>query len=429
MADVQAAINDLSERFCIDAEMTALENLEIGLNLPLSFSPARVIVAAIVCHNKAFTAFDASTPNLGKRCKLSEYEVKIYDKSKQTGNLSTNLLRVEVKVKKMRYLDRYNLRTLADLTNPAKVRPLIGVLLSAISGTVFIDPAANLAPLTLAERADYYRFQIPSTWSRNPSEVNFWKRQDYRQRINRLLEKCNAFDYVHALREGIADEWETLFITSSLPENGAKSATGEATEKAMFSPLEYVCETIAITLPEKGEKEKDKYNPKGEPVRICVSCGKPLTNQKAYSFFCSEKYNGAKAARRCRNRDSNQRRAKRNQVMRAKVRNQFLQVTYSVDGATYTDILHSTEVGVNRADLDKVVSITILPDCPLATHSGPDCYGHCRCSNPESLTGNKARTLLADLTTQNAPECKPPMLVDENLEKSANLKDQQARST
>ena len=89
--------------------------------------------------------------------------------------------------------------------------------------------------------------------------------------------------------------------------------------------------------------------------------------------------------------------------MRAKERNQFLRVTYSDDGATYTDTLHSSEVGVSRADLDKIVSVFILPTCPAADQSGPDCYGHCHCANPETFTGPDARALLADLTAENAP--------------------------
>ncbi|MEZ0541247.1 hypothetical protein [Fibrella arboris] len=411
LADLQAAILDLENKFGIDASTATLENLEIGVNLHLPYSPQRVIRAASACRHRPFvhTQEPDSRPGIGKVAGFCEYVVKLYDKGKQTGNPAANLLRVEMKFKKMRPLHRYNVRTLADLTNPANVGPLVEVLLSALADTMFLDTSARLDQLTDREQADFRRFRDSDTWEHE--EIKPYQRQDYRQRIARILKKCNAFDYASDLQKRVANEWQILTDgAAQRPAVTPKSGVSEAHEKATFSPLDCLGENVASDTLRKEEKEKDIDNPKGTPVRLCVSCGKPLTNQKAYSFFCSEKYNGPKAARTCRNRDSNQRRTKRNQIMKAQQRNQFLRITYSVDGETYTDTLHSSEVSVSRADLDKVESIFILPACLTADHSGRDCYAHCRSATPENLTGPDARALLADLTSQNAP----PVEVDLN---------------
>lgn len=140
MSGIVAAVADLCERFGIDAQTTTLENLEIGVNLPLLFSPACVIDAAVVCHNKPFSLLNSERPSLGKVCCLTGYEVKLYDKGAQAKDPTANLLRVEVRATKMRFLQRYNVRTLADLTNPGNVRPLVEVLLSAIAGRCLSTP-------------------------------------------------------------------------------------------------------------------------------------------------------------------------------------------------------------------------------------------------------------------------------------------------
>lgn len=406
LADIQTAVHDLSIRFGVEPDSTLVENVEIGVNVALPFCPSRVIDAAIVCQNKPFTLFDGSKPKLGKRCVLSDYEVKYYDKGKQSGDPRAHVLRVEVKVKKMRYLDAYGVVLLADLTNPAKVRPLVEVLLSAINATVFIDPRADLANLTPSEQAAYYQHRDPLTWSRPAIAGDRWKRQDYRQRLNRLLKKCNAFDYGRDLLNRVVEEWQVLAdVAGNTPTNSHENGLNEADKKATFSPLEYVGESVAKPTIEKGEGETTYFLPDSPKNKCCVSCGKPLIGQQDNSRFCSEKYNGHKAARQCRNRDSNKRRTKRNKVMRAKEKNQFLRITYSRNGETYTDTLHSLEVAVSREWLDTVVSVELLPICPNANLSGPDCYGHCKCvATSTTWNGNDARQRLAELTAQNAPE-------------------------
>ncbi len=411
VADIQAVIMDLVERFGIVPDKTPLENLEIGVNIGLPFSPLRVINAAVVCHNKGFAPINAGRLYLGKRCVLSEYEVKIYDKGKQIGNPGLNLLRVEVKVRKMRQLRDYGIKTLADLSDPAKLRPLVELLLSALANTVFIDPCANLDPLTESERTTFYKLRDPLTWSRKNPIMNYWKRQDYQQRLSLILEKCNVFDYQTDLYKRVTDEWQTLSCEAeTAPAICGQTDTGEAVEKAMISPLECVGEIIATPLQIATQKDGGCLLPDVPQNRVCLSCEKPLTGQRVGSLFCSEKYNGAKAARHCRNRDSNQRRTKRNQIMRAKERNQFLRITYTVGGQSYSEILHSSEVAVSRHYLNTVLSVEILAGCPGVDLFGAKCSGSCDNCQSRHIPGSAARALLAELTNENGPGSPGPKM-------------------
>lgn len=409
-AALQATITDLCQRFGLDASAVVVENIEIGVNLLLPFAAARVIDAVVVCHNKPFAHLNKANARLGKVCLFTEYEVKLYDKGKQAQTAAANLLRVEVKVKKMRYLNRYGIQTLADLTRRDRLAPLVALLTDALTGTLFLDTTApGLDCLTDAERADFYRFRDPLTWSRNAPGLTFWKRQDYRARLTQILIKCNAYPFGPHLINAVRDEWQTLLDSPApVATNDPLTAGVEALEKAMISPLVWMGESVANPDPERSEKEIHKNLANSWPLATCTTCGKLLTGQRKGSRFCSEKYNGKQAARQCRNRDSNPRRTKRNCIMKAKAQGQFLRITYTAPGGqTYTDILHSSEVGVSRADLDKIVSVSILADCPAADHSGPDCYGHCGCAQAEMLRDEPARALLADLTHQNAPSPQP----------------------
>jgi hypothetical protein len=53
---------------------------------------------------------------------------------------------------------------------------------------------------------------------------------------------------------------------------------------------------------------------KTAPFRYCRSCGKDITNQHKGSLFCSKKYVGERAAKQCRNSNSNPRNNRRRKI-------------------------------------------------------------------------------------------------------------------
>lgn len=83
--------------------------------------------------------------------------------------------------------------------------------------------------------------------------------------------------------------------------------------------------------------------------------------------------------------------------MKAKESNQFLRITYKVNDQTYTNILHSSEIVVNREWVNGVVSVEVfainenvnkITSLPLS----------------EILVDQPARERLANLTNQNNPD-------------------------
>lgn len=385
MADIQAVVLDLQTRFGIDPARTYLHGLEIGINIPMESHKqvVRSIRAAIVQKNKPYTDLFPRSNVVGKLAARDAYEVKIYDKGRAS-NKEQPILRIEVRVLKMRYLSGYGLETLADLTSPKKVNALIGVLKDALGHTVFIDPYAQKDQLNQREVLLLETFRQPEKWVK----LDFEQRRTKREQIERILKKCNAFNVRNDLERLILREWEILlnvdFEAEKQPMFAPIFEAKEAVAKPMFAPLEYVDANMGFTLCDE-QQEKQGFLP--VPKRVCCSCGSDISNQRKQSRFCSEKYKGG-IAKKCRNKDSNQRKTKRLQIMSAKNKNLYVRITYHAAndvGQQFTDTLHSSEIAVSREWLDRVVRVDVLSQ------------------TPETLTDSPARELLKTFSNANYP--------------------------
>ena len=158
----------------------------------------------------------------------------------------------------------------------------------------------------------------------------------------------------------------------------------QAVEKATFSTLEYMAESVAQSATPGGALNNGKNGLKTglktelKQPRFCVVCGREITGQKAGSLFCSERLYGA-SARQCRNKDSNRRLAIKRKIYRAMKKEQMLRITYQHEGAEYTDTLGASELSITREWLDKVTRVEVLKPQPTA------------------LTGNEAKWYLQQI--------------------------------
>lgn len=380
--DIRNVVAEMQKCFCIDPSKAYLHGLEIGVNLGYSSNSQviRVIKSAIVHKDKAYSWPPRSRIN-GKMCSRGEYEVKIYHKGNESG-IEKPILRLEVKVLKMRFLDAYGLETLADLLNTGKVYALVEVLFDALKHTVFIDPYAELNFLNQRERLVLETFRQPERWAGLDRE----KRRGRREQLERILEKCNAFNVRADLEKRVFEEWERLKNRDSeaekLPMFSPIFEPKEAGEKPTFSPLECMGENVGFTLCDEQTK---MIPPQEVETRVCCSCGSDISHQRKKSRFCAEKYKGV-GAKKCRNKDSNQRKTKRLQVMRAKEKDMYVRITYHAannEGEQFSDVLHSSEIAVSREWLDRVVRVELLKE------------------TPETLAGSTAKELLRGLTNSN----------------------------
>ena len=138
---VAATVARLRDEFGVVPETAVLQNLEFGVNIPLTGATAQTFVSNVVSMpNKSFLKMNAKKPTLGRVCKRNEYGVKIYDKERQQDETKGGaVLRVEVAAKKARFLKSLNASVLSDLSQPLNLSKLGGYLLRVFDDVIYYD--------------------------------------------------------------------------------------------------------------------------------------------------------------------------------------------------------------------------------------------------------------------------------------------------
>ncbi len=147
----------------------------------------------------------------------------------------------------------------------------------------------------------------------------------------------------------------------------------EADEFATFSPLECTGERLQVNnrngventstfcISESVDMSSKEVSPL-LPIPRCLSCKKDISNQNTNSIFCSEKIYGRKA-KKCRNRNSNERRNKKRIIKKATLTNKYLSISYQdPTGPIFSYLLHPTELILTKDLLDKIQNILIMVD-------------------------------------------------------------------
>ena len=103
--NVKDAVNSLLAELNLTANQILVSNIEFGVNLKVPWSAFEVLDRLIVYKSKPFVPLVSNRTNAGSQAKFQQYEFKIYNKGKQC-NLKENVLRIEIRVKKMAFLAR-----------------------------------------------------------------------------------------------------------------------------------------------------------------------------------------------------------------------------------------------------------------------------------------------------------------------------------
>lgn len=378
---LQTTLSELQIRCGVDPNRANLQTLEIGVNIPLDYPPDVIIRNVISHRGRAYTPIYAGRRKVGKMCVYTDYTIKLYDKGQQFP-AAGNLLRFEFKALRQRVLEPFGVRTLADLMDKVKALRLGGLLLDKLADTVFYDFSFRGNELTEAQRLRFERYSNPNYWAQLDRRTLYKEGQ----RFAKLLEKYGCIDWREYCLKQVAEKLAEL--ADRKVDKGRHFPRvcddPQAVEKATFSTLEYMVESVAqSTTPGdalNNEKNglKTGLNTELKQPRFCAVCGREITGQKAGSLFCSERLYGIEA-RRCRNRDSNRRLAIKRKIYGAMKKELMLRITYRHEGAEYTDTLGASELSITREWLDKVTRVEVLKPQPTA------------------LTGNEAKQHLQQI--------------------------------
>lgn len=160
--EINNTIDEMVSRFEIEASNWEIKKLEFGFNLSMPNPANEYILLAQSYKNVGFDKMKYKNKCYGKKCFMSEYAIKIYDKHYQTKmtdriTIPTNILRIEFCYGNKRKLPQ-EVKSLADLKNENGVRTLYKDFESAIMKIEFAEKV-DLTNSTEEERKLFFASQ------------------------------------------------------------------------------------------------------------------------------------------------------------------------------------------------------------------------------------------------------------------------------
>ena len=159
------AINTICKKFEIEAQNWEIKKLEFGFNILTPQIADYYLNLIYQYKDREFEKMKSKHITYGRKCFMSEYAIKIYDKYVQTKLMygvviPDNTLRVELCYNQKRKLPK-QIKTLFDLQNKEKFKELYNNLNDVISKIIFNDEV-NVSNSTREERVLFFASFNPS---------------------------------------------------------------------------------------------------------------------------------------------------------------------------------------------------------------------------------------------------------------------------
>jgi hypothetical protein len=339
LTDIRQVVLDLAELH-VKPLSTILENIEFGVNIELPYTCSDVLNAMISMSNRQFVELKFSGVPNGKRLSRSRFEFKIYDKGKLQTGQSSNLLRVELRVKEMRFLNK-TVVNLNDLTDKNRLLALGKILINQLQKVVMYGHAlTEIDKKTPHLQIKLYQWTNANWWS----SLNNSDRYREQKAFNEYTQSTGAAAMKAVLIDAISKKWLQLLESdpSVLQQNETVLRTNLPTFETVLNETVSINETVFATFAptfetvsnetvsgkrngfgdvcaikinaafiKQQQTTKQNNEEKGvflgaarnfENLRICECCGLDISTKRPQSVFCSIS---------CKNRFNNSRRSKR----------------------------------------------------------------------------------------------------------------------
>ncbi len=289
------AINELKD-FGIDPKKAMLKSFEFGLNLPIQEKhlTAKSFYNSIIYRSGEIEKCMSDDGNnlIGKQFTTEDMAVKSYDKKQQAKlQNTTEIVRYELRFRRMRLLKRLGIETLYDLTDKNNLIQLFEKkLLKSVEESILLDWKAltNTNKLPHTQKRKFLNYRNPKWWreqkmttkTRNLQKISFEK----------LITKHAQYDIKQILKQKLINEFNA---TIELPDLHATNSTQK--NRGMFA---------ACIVRDKRTETADTVKRK-----FCSVCGKEITHQKKDSKYCADN-------RKCRDKAYNLKVSERKQAKR-----------------------------------------------------------------------------------------------------------------
>jgi len=142
LVNVKNEIDMLCNALKIDKSKTKIDSLEFGVNIELDYKPFNFLKKHLINYKcNSFNQYSSDNKNktIGFVCERTQYHVKCYDKGLQF-DLDKNLMRFELKFKKMQKLKNIGIMYLDDLLKSEIHLKLKELLIKAWNNILLSEP-------------------------------------------------------------------------------------------------------------------------------------------------------------------------------------------------------------------------------------------------------------------------------------------------
>ncbi len=200
--DVQKTIYQISNLLDVTISNVILLNIEFGVNLTPHFNPNYIIHNLQLHRGKEFLKpYDFNY----KATKHQRFWIKVYNKGEHFKR-PNNILRIELKYKKMIDLNKLGLYTFEDLINPSIYNKLLELLVSKWSESIVYDYSIKTIGLKPLEKTKLLQYQNINYW------LNLSNQERQRQKTKlRDLSKNFGSNIQQEVKTMILLKWSSLF--------------------------------------------------------------------------------------------------------------------------------------------------------------------------------------------------------------------------
>ncbi|MCB0463365.1 MAG: hypothetical protein R2816_02880 [Flavobacteriaceae bacterium] len=203
----EIAINTLCEDLNIFKEHTRITNLEYGFNLECDFDPKELVEKLALMYNYKDHNRKHRFNGKGyyKEFEMTDYSLKIYDKSKQYNLADKKLTRIELKIIKARCLSSLGIVTLQEMTNHT-FRGLFKRFLYCFNRILIIDSLKPPKDVRIDLMVLFTTCTNPNLWESLSYEDKLSQKRDFKKLIKKY-----SYDKVHTqLRDKILSKYHKL---------------------------------------------------------------------------------------------------------------------------------------------------------------------------------------------------------------------------
>lgn len=213
IAQVKHTLKQLEHDYSINPARSKIINFEFGvnINLPDGLDAQAFNKYLVSAQFKAFEKLNPKRPAIGYIAEFNEFSIKIYDKGYHARNGATDLVRVEIKVNRTRWLDQFgfikgNDLFLNDLLKPVNIKILGDILQSKIRSLILTPRVIDIAKLTPKQVQTFYECRDARSWE----EWNSRQRERKRKQLAAIFKKVNQADPVDELARLVAEKWSDV---------------------------------------------------------------------------------------------------------------------------------------------------------------------------------------------------------------------------